>query len=173
MIKAYLGNSPKIHPSCFIAQGSVITGSVELEKDVSVWFSAVIRGDFDSIHIGENTNIQDNATVHCDHTHTVKIGKNVSVGHNAVIHGAQIGDNVLIGMNSTVLNGAVIGSNSIVGAGAMVPEGMVVPENSLVVGIPAKVIKQTSEKQVTYVIKNAQDYCALSKQYLAEGMGEE
>ena len=172
MISNLAGKTPEIHENNFVAKSSAVVGGVHTKKNVSIWFSAVLRGDFDSIYIDENTNIQDNATVHCDATHTVRIGKNVSVGHNAVIHGAVIGDNVLIGMNSTVLNGAVIGNNCIIGAGAMVPEGKVIPDNSLVVGVPAKVIKTTTEQQVEYVIRNANHYWALAEQYKAEGLSE-
>ena len=168
MIKTLDGKTPVIDKSCYIAESGTVIGDVVIGKDSSVWFSAVIRGDLEAIRIGENTNIQDNATIHCDASHVVSIGNNVSVGHNAVVHGATIGDNVLIGMNSTVLNGAVIGSGCIIGAGAMVPERMQIPDNSLVVGVPAKILKPTTPEQVDYVIRNANNYRALSKKYLEE-----
>lgn len=172
MIRELSGKKPEIDNTCFIAESSAIVGNVVIQKNASVWFSAVIRGDFDSVEIGENSNVQDNASIHCDATYPVRIGKNVSIGHNAVIHGSTIGDNVLIGMNSTVLNSAEIGDNSIIGAGAVVPEGMKIPANSLVVGVPAKIIKSTTPQQVEHTIHNANLYHAIAKEYIAAGMSE-
>lgn len=173
MIKSVNGKTPVIDKTCCIVKSGTVLGDVKIGEYSSVWFSGVVRGDFDSITIADHTNIQDNATIHCDSVHPVNIGSYVSVGHNAVIHGATIGNNVIIGMNSTVLNGAVIGNNCIVGAGALVPENMIVPDNSLVVGIPGKVVKQLSEKQIAYIRQNAQNYCDMSVNYLNEGLTEE
>lgn len=117
MIIDFNGISPTVSPSAFTAEGSRIIGNVTLCEDSSVWFNAVLRGDEAKITLGKGSNIQDNCTVHCDESHPVVIGENVTVGHNAVIHGCSIGDGSLIGMNATVLNGAKIGKNCLVGAG--------------------------------------------------------
>lgn len=151
--------------SIVICPGAQVIGNVELGEDVSIWHGAVLRGDTDSITIGNNSNVQDNCVVHCTKGFPVKIGDNVSVGHGAVVHGCTLDDNVLIGMNATVLNGAHIGKNSIVGAGAVVSEGKEFPENSLILGVPAKLIKELSPEQVQMIQNNADNYVRLSKQY--------
>ena len=151
--------------SIVICPGAQVFGDVELGEYVSVWHGAVIRGDTDSITIGDNSNVQDNCVVHCTRGFPVVIGKNVSVGHGAVVHGCRLDDNVLIGMNATVLNGAHISKNCIVGAGAVVSEGKEFPEGSLILGVPAKVVKQLSPEQVQLIQDNADNYVKLSKQY--------
>ena len=151
--------------SIVICPGAQVLGDVELGENVSVWHGAVIRGDTDSITIGDNSNIQDNCVVHCTRGFPVEIGKNVSVGHGAVVHGCKLDDNVLIGMNATVLNGAHIAKNSIVGAGAVVSEGKEFSEGSLILGVPAKAIKQVSPEQIKLIQNNADNYVKLSKQY--------
>ena len=151
--------------SIVICPGAQVIGDVELGEDVSIWHGAVLRGDTDSITIGDNSNVQDNCVVHCTKGFPVEIGKNVSVGHGAVVHGCKLEDNVLVGMNATVLNGARIGKNSIIGAGAVVSEGKEFPEGSLILGVPAKAIKQVSEEQINLIQNNANNYVKLSKQY--------
>ena len=151
--------------SIVICPGAQVIGDVELGEDVSIWHGAVLRGDTDSITIGYNSNVQDNCVVHCTKGFPVEIGKNVSVGHGAVVHGCKLEDNVLVGMNATVLNGARIGKNSIIGAGAVVSEGKEFPEGSLILGVPAKAIKQVSEEQINLIQNNADNYVKLSKQY--------
>ena len=151
--------------SIVICPGAQVLGDVELGEDVSIWHGAVIRGDTDSITIDDNSNVQDNCVVHCTKGFPVEIGKNVSIGHGAVVHGCKLEDNVLIGMNATVLNGAHIGKNSIVGAGAVVSVGKDFPEGSLILGVPAKVVKQLNESQVKLIQDNADNYVKLSKQY--------
>lgn len=151
--------------SIVICPGAQVIGDVELGEDVSIWHGAVLRGDTDSITIGDNSNVQDNCVVHCTKGFPVEIGKNVSVGHGAVVHGCKLEDNVLVGMNATVLNGARIGKNSIIGAGAVVSEGKEFPEGSLILGVPAKAIKQVSEEQINLIQNNADNYVKLSKQY--------
>ena len=151
--------------SVIICPGAQVIGDVELGDDVSIWHGAVLRGDTDSITIGDNSNVQDNCVVHCTKGFPVVVKKNVSVGHGAVIHGCTLEDNVLIGMNATVLNGAHIGKNSIVGAGAVVSEGKEFPEKSLILGVPAKVVKELSDDQVQSIQDNADNYVKLSKQY--------
>ena len=154
-----------IKDSIVICPGAQVIGDVELGEDVSIWHGAVLRGDTDSITIGNNSNVQDNCVVHCTKGFPVNIGDNVSVGHGAVVHGCTLEDNVLIGMNATVLNGAKIGKNSIVGAGAVVSEGKEFPEGSLILGVPAKLIKEVNEEQIQMIQKNADNYVRLSKQY--------
>ena len=151
--------------SVIICPGAQVFGDVELGEDVSVWHGAIIRGDTDSITIGDNSNVQDNCVIHCTLGFPVEIGKNVSVGHGAVVHGCKLDDNVLIGMNATVLNGAHIGKNSIVGAGAVVSEGKEFPEGSLILGVPAKAVKEVSQEQIKLIQDNADNYVRLSKQY--------
>ena len=151
--------------SIVICPGAQVLGDVELGENVSVWHGAVIRGDTDSITIGDNSNVQDNCVVHCTRGFPVVIGKNVSIGHGAVVHGCRLDDNVLIGMNATVLNGAHISKNCIVGAGAVVSEGKEFPEGSLILGVPAKAVKQLSPQQVQLIQNNADNYVRLSKQY--------
>ena len=146
--------------SIVICPGAQVLGNVELGENVSIWHGAVVRGDTDSITIGNNSNVQDNCVVHC----TI-IGDNVSVGHGAVVHGCRLDDNVLIGMNATVLNGAHISKNSIVGAGAVVSEGKDFPEGSLILGVPGRAVKQLTDEQISHIQENADNYVKLSKQY--------
>lgn len=165
MIKNYRHHTPQIDESVYLSEDTMIIGDVTLEQHASVWFHSVIRGDKDHIHIGEGSNIQDNCTLHTDPDHVLTIGRNVTVGHNAILHGCTIEDEVLVGMGAIVLNGATIGSHSIIGAGALIKEGQVIPERSLVVGCPGKVIKNVSEQQIQDIIQNAQHYQALAKEY--------
>ncbi len=152
-------------PGVFIAKNATVVGDVTLGNDVNIWFGVVVRGDKDRIIIGEGSNIQDNSVVHTTADRQVKIGTQVSVGHSAIIHGCTIHDRVLIGMGAIVMNDAVIGEGSIVGAGAVVTERTVIPPNSLVVGIPGKVIRETSLKQREEIIKNAASYIELAGKY--------
>ena len=142
----------------FIAPSADVIGSVTLHPKTSVWFGAVIRGDVESIEVGEGSNIQDGSVVHADRGIPTRIGKNVTVGHKAVVHGCTVGDNSLIGIGAIVLNHAVIGENCIVGAGALVTERTVIPPNSLVVGSPAVVKKTLSEDVVEMLRQSAAHY---------------
>ena len=151
--------------SIVICPGAQVIGDVELGEDVSIWHGAVLRGDTDSITIGDNSNVQDNCVVHCTGGFPVEIGKNVSVGHGAVVHGCRLDDNVLIGMNATVLNGEKKKKNSIVGAGAVVSEGKEFPERSLILGVPGKLVRELTDEQVQHIQDNADNYVRLSKQY--------
>ena len=151
--------------SIVICPGAQVFGDVELGEDVSIWHGAVIRGDTDSITIGNKSNVQDNCVVHCTKEFPVKIGDNVSVGHGAVVHGCTLEDNVLIGMNATVLNGAHIGKNSIVGAGAVVSEGKEFEEGSLILKKKKKKVKDLTSEQIAHIQENADNYVKLSKQY--------
>ena len=134
----------KSDENVFIADTAVVVGDVTLEKGVSVWFQAVVRGDEGAIHVGENTNIQDAAILH---SHTT-VGKNCTIGHGAIVHGCTVGDNTLIGMGATVLNGARVGSNCIVGAGALVTGKMDAPDGSMLLGSPAKVVRPLTEAEI-------------------------
>ncbi|MBQ9989379.1 MAG: gamma carbonic anhydrase family protein [Lachnospiraceae bacterium] len=149
---------PTIAPSAFIAKGAVVMGNVTLEADTSIWYNAVVRSIDKSIHIGEGSNIQDNAVVHVDEDHGVSIGKHVTVGHSAIIHGCRIDDNTLIGMGAIILNGATIGKNCIIGAGALVTQDTIIPDNSLVIGRPGKIIRQVSDENVAGSLQNALHY---------------
>lgn len=156
---------PEIHNSSFIADTAVIIGNVKIGKNCGIYPCAVIRGDENSIVIGDGSNVQDCCVIHCDLDHPVKIGKNVTIGHCAMIHGATIEDDCLIGINSTVLNGAKIGKGSIIGANALVREYMDVPENSLVIGVPGKVTKQ-DKKFREKASSNAEEYRRISKGHI-------
>lgn len=148
----------------YIKEGAIIKGKVTLQEEVSVWYNTVIRSEVEEVYIDTQSNIQDGCVLHTDPGFPLHIGKKVTVGHGAILHGCIIDDEVLIGMGSIVMNGAHIGKHSIIGAGAVVPEGKEIPENSLVVGCPAKVIKQVSEEQVQMILDNAQEYVDLSKE---------
>ncbi|MDI3535623.1 MAG: hypothetical protein PWP16_362 [Eubacteriaceae bacterium] len=150
----------------FIAKSADVVGRVKLGNFVSIWFQAVLRGDVDSITIGDRTNIQDGTVVHVAPGHPTVIGDGVSVGHNAIIHGCSIGDNVLVGMGAIVLNGAQIGDNSIVGAGALVTQGKVFPPNSLIIGSPAKAVRALSEEEIQSIRDNAEEYLDTMKGYM-------
>ncbi|MBR2411483.1 MAG: gamma carbonic anhydrase family protein [Clostridia bacterium] len=168
MIKNFAGKAPVIDDSTFIAENATIIGDVTIGKGSSIWYGAVLRGDMCSIKIGENSNIQDNATVHVGMKDAAVIGNGVTVGHNALVHGATVGDNALIGMGSVVLDGAVIGENSIVAAGAVVTAKTVIPPNSLAAGIPATVVKELSPQQIMGNKMNAMGYCTLASKYKKE-----
>jgi carbonic anhydrase/acetyltransferase-like protein (isoleucine patch superfamily) len=152
------GNSPTIPDSAWVAPNATLVGTVTLGENSSVFYGAVLRGDIDSITLGEGSNIQDNVVVHVDAGKPVTIGANVSVGHAAVLHGCTIEDGVLIGMGATVLNLAVIGAGSLVAAGAVVLVGTVVPPGSLVAGVPAKVRRELTEEERAGIRDNAARY---------------
>ncbi len=144
------GMLPQIGSNCFIAPNATIVGDVIMGNDCSVWFNAVIRGDVNSIRMGNKVNVQDGAVIHCTYEkNKAIIGNNVSIGHNAIVHGCVIDDNVLVGMGSIVMDNAHIGSNSIIAAGAVVLENTVVEPGSIYAGIPAKKIKEVSEELIS------------------------
>ncbi len=151
-----------IHTTVKIFKGSHITGKVNIADQSSVWFNAVIRGDVDEITIGRYSNIQDNCVLHSSRNHPLKIGSYVSIGHGAIVHGATIEDNCLIGMNSTILNGAIIRKNSIVGAGAVVTEGKEFPEKSLIIGVPAKIIRKLETDEIEAIKNNSINYADMA-----------
>ena len=150
---------PQIGENCFIAENATIVGDVILGEDCSVWFNAVIRGDVNSIRIGNKTNIQDGAVIHCTYQKAATtIGNNVSVGHNAIVHGCTVEDNVLIGMGAIVMDGAVVQTNCIVAAGAIVLENTLCESGFIYAGIPARKVKQISPEQITGLDKTANNY---------------
>lgn len=157
------GKDPKVDPESFTAPTSVVIGDVTLRAGASVWYGAVLRADFGPIVIGADSNIQDNCTLHVDPGFPITVGERVSVGHNAVLHGATVEDDCLIGMGATVLNGAVIGAGSLVAAQALVPQGMRVPPGSLVAGVPAKVRRELTEEEREGLTLNGTFYVDLAK----------
>ena len=145
---------------CFVAETAAVVGKIRMHKGSSIWFGAVLRGDNEWIELGENSNIQDNAVLHSDWGAPLTIGAGCTIGHTAIIHGCTIGDNVLIGMGATVLNKAVIGDESLVGANALVTEGKQFPPRSLIVGAPAKVVRQLTDEEVEGLRRSADGYVA-------------
>ncbi|MDI3474427.1 MAG: hypothetical protein PWQ79_955 [Thermococcaceae archaeon] len=160
------GKRPIIHETAFIDESASIIGDVVLEEKTSVWPSAVLRGDVEQIYVGCCSNIQDNVSIHTSHGQPTKIGKYVTIGHNAVVHGAEIGDYTIIGMGAIILDGAKIGKHVIIGAGALVPPGKEIPDYSLVVGVPGKVVRQLSEEEIEWTRKNAEIYMKLAEMHL-------
>ncbi|MCI8284265.1 MAG: gamma carbonic anhydrase family protein [Firmicutes bacterium] len=150
----------KISESAFLAQGSVVVGDVTVGENVGIWYNAVIRGDANTVVIGDNSNIQDCCVIHANEDQPVRLGKNVSLGHGAIIHGAIIGDNVLVGMGAIVMDGAEVGENTLIAAGALVTKGTKIPPNSLVVGSPAKVRREITPEELEVVTGNAEIYLA-------------
>lgn len=164
-LAAYLDRVPEIDPSAYVARGAVVIGAVTLGENSSVWHQAVLRADINTIEIGEGSNVQDGTIVHLADDYGVKVGNYVTIGHAAMIHACEIGDECLIGMQATVLDGAVIGAQSIVGAGALVTKGTRVPEGSLVLGSPAKVVRQLSEVERAQLKGMAEKYVTVSREH--------
>ncbi len=152
------GRTPALDPTAFVAAGARVVGGVTLSEGSSVWYNAVLRADGDTITVGVGSNLQDNVSVHVDPGHPVVIGQNVSVGHNAVVHGCTIGDGSLVGMGAVVLTGAVIGDGCLIAGGAVVLEGAVIPSGSLVAGVPAKVRRELTDAERAGILRNAQAY---------------
>lgn len=156
---------PSLHASAWVADDAQVIGNVTLAEDVSVWFGVVVRGDTESITVGKGSNIQDNSVLHADHGKPLVVGENVTVGHQAMLHGCSIGDNSLIGIQAVVLNGAKIGKNCLVGAGALVTEGKEFPDGSMILGSPAKVVRQLSAEQIESLKMSAQHYIDNARRY--------
>lgn len=154
---------PHVDESAFVAPSAHLVGDVELRAGSSVWYTAVLRAEFEPIVLGERSNLQDGVVVHTDSGKPARIGKGVSVGHRAVLHGCTIEDDCLVGMGSVVLNGAVIGKGSLVAAGAVVQEGAVIPPRSLVAGVPGKVRRELTDEEVDKIRDNAEVYVDLAK----------
>lgn len=163
LLREFDGVSPHIPSSAFVAENATLIGRVTLGERSSVFYGAVLRGDMDAITIGDDTNLQDNVTVHCDDGRPTIVGDRVSVGHAAVLHGCTVEHGCLIGMSATVLNGAVVGEGSLVAAGAVVREGMVIPPHSLVAGVPAVVRRELTQEERERVRLNSVHYVELSR----------
>lgn len=159
MILSYLGKSPKLHKSVFVAEGAQIIGEVSIGKDSSIWFNTVVRGDVNFIEIGERTNIQDNSVIHVTHNkYPTFVASNVTIGHAAIVHGCRIEEYCLIGMGAMLLDDSKIGDHSLVAAGSLVREGFIVPPKSLVAGVPAKVIRELKPDEIERLEESAQNY---------------
>lgn len=156
------GATPAVHPSAFVAPTAVLSGDVELAERSSAFYGVSARGDTAPIRVGERTNLQDNVVLHADEGFPCTLGAGVSVGHSAVVHGATVEDDCLIGMSATVMNGAVIGAGSLVAAGALILEGTQVPPGSLVAGVPAKVRRALTDQERESLKVNAETYLRLS-----------
>ena len=158
---------PSIPASAWVADNAQVSGDVTLGENCSIWFSAVVRGDSESIHIGKGSNIQDGSVLHADSGMPLVIGENVTVGHQVMLHGCTIGDNTLIGIQAVVLNGAKIGKNSLVGAGSLVTEGKEFPDGSMIFGSPAKAVRQLSAEQIEGLKMSASHYVDNASRYKA------
>ena len=167
MRRAIFGHEPHVDADAWVAPNATLIGQVRIHPRASVFYGAVLRGDRDLIELGEGSNLQDNVTVHGDPGKPTIVGRGVSVGHAAMLHGCVIEDDCLIGMSATVLNGAVIGRESLVAAGAVVLEGTIVPPRSLVAGVPAKVRRELSDDEVAGIRRNAETYLMLAAEHAA------
>jgi len=157
--------TPQIDPSAWVADSAQVMGSVHLQAHTSVWFGATLRGDTEPITIGEGSNIQDGSVLHADYGQPLTVGKNVTVGHMVVLHGCTIGDESLIGIGAVVLNGAKIGRHCLVGAGSLVTEGKEFPDGSMIMGSPAKVVRQLSPEQIEGLRESARRYIENAQRY--------
>lgn len=157
--------TPRIHPSAFVHATAVILGDVTLGEYVSVWPTAVLRGDSESIAVGAGSNVQDGTVIHADPGLPATIGERVAIGHRAIVHGATIASDCLIGMGAVLLNGVCVSSGSIVGAGAVCPEGMQIPLNSLVLGVPGRVVRQTTGEERERIARTVASYRALQDRH--------
>ena len=165
MILPYRGKAPVIDPTVFLAPMAAVIGDVTIGAGSSVWFGAVVRGDFQPITIGQNTNIQDNATIHVMRDVPVHIGNNVLIGHNAVVHCSRVGDNTLIGMGSIVMGYSEIGENVVIGADTFLPQHKKIPSNSLVFGNPAQIVRALRDDEIEALQEAAENYANLGVEY--------
>ena len=168
-VLSFKNSHPRLGDNVYVAPGAYVIGDVVIGSSSSVWFNAVIRGDIAPIRIGDETNLQDNVTVHVDRDIPVTVGNRVTVGHNAVLHGCTIEDNALIGINAVILNGAVIGHDSLVAAGSLVTPGIVIPPYSLVMGSPGKVVRSLSEEQTPRAQGMYKRYVQIARTYTSAG----
>lgn len=168
MIKTFLSYTPNIHADAWLAENAVVIGEVYIEAESSIWYHTVIRGDVGEIRIGERTSIQDGAMIHCTkHRSKTFVGKEVVVGHHAILHGCHIGERVLIGMGATILDGAVIPSETIVAAGALVPENKILAPGYVYVGIPAKPLRKVKEEELAHIEVVVNRYVELARGHKA------
>ena len=166
MLQAYGNLRPQIDPAARVAETAVVVGEVSVEAGASLWYGAVLRGDEAPIRVGRDSNIQDNAVLHCDEDFPMTVGRGVTVGHGAILHGCTVEDGALIGMGAVLLNGCVIGAGSLVAAGALVTQGAVIPPGSLVVGSPAKVRRPLRGEEAAELARDAEKYLRLSAELL-------
>lgn len=157
---------PEVSAEAYIQDGVKICGDVKIEGKVSVWYNCTIRADLAPVVLKEGCNVQELSTIHTDHNYPTTIGKNTTIGHNCIIHGATIGNDALIGMGAIILNGAEIGDNCLVGAGSLVTQGSKFEAGSLIMGSPAKVIRKIKDSELKYIKQNALEYIELSQEYL-------
>ncbi|MBI2773633.1 MAG: gamma carbonic anhydrase family protein [Chloroflexi bacterium] len=162
---SYKGRSPRVHPTAFVAPTAVLIGDVTLAEGSSVWFGCVLRGDMDRIEIGARANVQDNSTLHTDVDRPTIVGSDVTIGHNALVHSSVVERNVLIGQAAVLVGENTVGAETIVGAGAVVPEGMKVPGRSLVLGIPARVVREVRPEDARWTVQASEHYVELSEWY--------
>lgn len=158
MILTHRDSAPNIHRDAYVASNATVIGDVTIHEKASIWYNVVLRGDYNSIEVGQYTNIQDNSVLHISHQYPTILGKYITVGHNAIVHACTIGDNCLIGMGSIILDGAKIGENTIIGAGAMVTAEKEIPSGVLVLGSPGKVIRNLTEEEIQGIRDSALKY---------------
>jgi carbonic anhydrase/acetyltransferase-like protein (isoleucine patch superfamily) len=159
IIKEVRGHTPQIGKNCFLAENAVVVGEVTMGENCTVWFNAVVRGDVHSISIGNNTNIQDGAIIHCTYEKSkTVIGSNVSIAHNAIVHGCTVEDNVLIGMGAIIMDDSIIGTNSVIAAGAVILPGTKVEPGSVYAGVPAKRVKDISDDMKAVILRTSRNY---------------
>lgn len=163
---------PRVGQRVFIAPGARVIGDCTLHDDVGIWFNAVLRGDLEPIEIGERSNVQDGAVVHTDAGLPCRIGKEVTIGHSAIVHGATVEDGALIGMGAIVLSGARIGKGAIVAAGALVPEGREIPAGWLAMGTPAKAVRELTSEERERIVRGVEHYVQQKDRYLKDGVGQ-
>ena len=169
LIKTVNGKTPKIGKGCYIAENATLVGDIIIGKSCSIWFNTVIRGDVNYIKLGNKVNIQDGAIIHCTYQkYATEIGNNVSIGHNALVHGCTIYDNVLIGMGAVVMDGVLIESNSIIAAGAVVLEGTIVCGGSVYAGVPAKKVKSLSQEQIDSLVNGIANNYVMYSSWFSE-----
>mgnify|MGYP001281443539 CR=1 FL=1 len=166
MLKSFYGKFPKIPKSCYVSESVDIIGDVTFGENVNVWFGTVIRGDMNYIKVDDNSNIQDNSVIHVTtNVSPTIIGKGVTVGHNAIVHGAKINDFCLIGMGSIIMDEVIIGEGSIIAAGCVIPQKMIIPPRSLVIGLPAKIKRKTTNEEYMMIIERSNHYIDFAKKY--------
>jgi len=165
MIKSFMDIKPILDEEIYIAETAVIIGDVTLKRNANVWFGAVLRGDIESIVIGENTNIQENSIVHVDKSEKVEVGDGCTIGHGVIVHGCKIGNNTLVGMGAIILNGAKIGNNTIVGAGSLITQNKEFEDGVLIIGNPAKVVRKLTQEEIESNKKSCLNYIELSKKF--------
>jgi carbonic anhydrase/acetyltransferase-like protein (isoleucine patch superfamily) len=165
-IQHFFEKKPKIDSTVFVATSATVVGDVVIGRHSSVWPNAVIRGDSNTVRIGENTNIQDNVVIDAKKSGSVILGNNVSIGHGAILHGCRIGHNVIIGMGAIIMENVSINDWVIIGAGSIVTQHTTIPSSSVVMGIPAQIVRILNAQQKTSITQNAEEYCLLAQQYL-------